>query len=75
MSSPALPFTQSRGGPTLCLNELFKNTMSVLGRRVELGWRQELSHTLTDFSGSMADCWQGVCCAGGKSAKGSAGIC
>lgn len=27
------------------------------------------------FSGSMADCWQGVCCAGGKSAQGSVGIC
>lgn len=60
--------------PTLCLNELFKNALSVLGRRVELGWRQELSHTPW-FSGSMADCWQGVCCAGGRSAEGSVGIC
>lgn len=35
--------------PTLCLNEPFKNIMSILGRRVELGWRQELSHPHTGF--------------------------
>lgn len=56
---------------TLCLNEPFKNTTLILGfgrGRISIP-----THWFSWLRGRL--CWQGVFCAGGKSAEGSAGVC
>lgn len=58
--------------PTLGLNELNKNIILILG----LGGGRS-KHTSTHWFSRMHGrvCWHGVCCAGGTSPEGSAGLC